>query len=93
MGDEGIEPSTLARTTDVIQSGRSVLLRPVSNGHLWAMKESNLRPLSYQDSVLPLNYAPVRLGGIEPPTFSMSMKRSTTELNAQGYIYVTIESG
>ena len=23
---------------------------------LWAMKESDLRPLSYQDSVLPLNY-------------------------------------
>lgn len=26
---------------------------------MWAQKESNLRLLSYQDSVLPLNYAPV----------------------------------
>ena len=25
---------------------------------VWAWKESNLRPLSYQDSVLPLNYTP-----------------------------------
>ncbi len=25
---------------------------------LWVWKESNLRPLSYQDSVLPLNYTP-----------------------------------
>ncbi len=47
---------------------------------LWAWKESNLRPLSYQDSVLPLNYMPasalfalVRDGGIGPPAFTMSM--------------------
>ena len=26
----------------------------------WAQKESDLRPLSYQDSVLPLNYTPVK---------------------------------
>ncbi len=26
---------------------------------LWAYQGSNLGPLSYQDSVLPLNYAPV----------------------------------
>ena len=26
--------------------------------YVWARKESDLRPLSYQDSVLPLNYAP-----------------------------------
>ena len=32
-------------------------------------------------------YNNVGVGGIEPPTFSMSMKRSTTELNARHYLH------
>src|SRR3989344_3168486 len=32
----------------------------------WVWKESNLRPLSYQDSVLPLNYTPVYF---HPPAY------------------------
>ena len=41
------------RTSDL------VITRPVVNlGKYWVRQESNLRPQSYQDCVLPLNYAP-----------------------------------
>ena len=33
------------------------LPKPTQNFRLWMREGSNLRPLSYQDSVLPLNYA------------------------------------
>ncbi|TSC89885.1 MAG: hypothetical protein G01um10143_375 [Parcubacteria group bacterium Gr01-1014_3] len=44
-----------------IPTGRTRRLVSRRKNILWVWKESNLRPLSYQDSVLPLNYTPARL--------------------------------
>ena len=58
-----VDPAGLEPAISSLQMRRSTTeLRAHAKGHIkiqCAWKESNLRPLSYQDSVLPLNYTRV----------------------------------
>ena len=72
VGGQGIEPSAsfLFRVPEKFKYHMSDISRKMI---VWVRIESNYGPLSYQESVLPLNYAPSSF-------FVNAGKRSTDEL-------------
>ena len=48
-------------TSNIFSKPKNKYMNKIDN--LWAWMESDHRPLSYQDSVLPLNYMPIYLFG------------------------------
>ena len=60
VGTEGIAPIRFAiEGPDCVGKPAATPIYPdILSLDWWAQKESNLRPLSYQDNVLPLNYVP-----------------------------------